>query len=105
MESVEMYVNDIRNNVIQAIETGNPKTAYAALVELGETLLKDKNVAYMIASPPVITEMHKKLMEHLEIPDRLLLLRNRVPSVHRRAVMFNAIMVAAIKKVHNDKLV
>lgn len=101
MENNKIYIK----HVIECIESGDPNKAHNALIELGDLLLKDKSVAVMLASPPMITEVHKKLMEHLAIPDRLLLLRNRVPNVHRRAVMFNAIMIAAVKKVHHDKLV
>jgi hypothetical protein len=105
MSDTPEYIKDIESNLILAIKSKNPQEVYNKLKQLNDKILSDKFVGYWLVTPAVITNIHALLMEYLDIPDRLLLLRNRVPNPHRRAIMFNTIMIAALKKVYDEKLV
>ena len=67
--------------------------------ELAQMVIDDRETINWIAQPVNLTKLHNELMEHLEIPRKMLMLRNRVPSTHRRSVMFVKAISNALKRL------
>ena len=82
-------IEDLMERIFAAIDTQDVK-AVRALVEneLAVMVMTDPETIKWIVLPVNLTKLHSQLTEKLNIPHRMFMLRNRIPSQHRRAVMF-----------------
>lgn len=60
---------------------------------------KNPELASVIIHPPVITELHNRLVEVFQVPRRAMMLRNRVPGRDSRAILFTKAMLNGMKRV------
>lgn len=98
--------NTITDRLYASIESGNFSATLDTLKELEELVMHDVEHINWITDPVNITGLHQSLITNMEIPHRLLLLKNRVANKHRRAIMFVKIMhnaVSRIKEVRNEQ--
>lgn len=82
-----------------SIESGNFPATLDALLELEHLVMNDVEYINWVTDPVNITGLHQSLITNMDIPHRLLLLKNRVPNKHRRAIMFVKIMYNAVKRI------
>jgi hypothetical protein len=81
-------IEDLMERIFTEVEKKDIKTTIALVEELSELVLHDKEAVAWLLQPINITKFHNSLTEHFGIPRKMFMLRNRVPSAHRRAVMF-----------------
>lgn len=86
-----------------SIESGDYIATLKCLDEIEKIIISGEDLIDWITEPRIITELHQKMMLHLDIPHRLLLLRNRVQNKHRRAMMFAKIMNSAVVRMKEVK--
>lgn len=77
-------------NFIEKIETGDAEKAKAALDLIIEKLEdgSDDDLRNEILNPTIITDLHEKLIEHLNVVPRAMQLNRRFPNPDARAIMF-----------------
>ena len=91
---------EVMDRLFVAISDKNVKQAREIVdSELAQMVIDDRETINWIAQPVNLTKLHNELMEHLEIPRKMLMLRNRVPSTHRRSVMFVKAISNALKRL------
>jgi len=82
-------IEDLMERIFAAIDTQDVKSVRALVEdELSVMVMTDPETIKWIVQPLNLTKLHNKLTEKLNIPHRMFMLRNRIPSQHRRAVMF-----------------
>jgi hypothetical protein len=81
-------VENLMGRIFSSIENDDIKLTRTLVDELQELVLHDRDSIGWILQPVNITKFHTAIMQQYEIPRKMLMLRNRVPSAHRRAVMF-----------------
>lgn len=86
-------------NFIEKIETGDAKKSLDALDLIIDALVNDNDLVVEIIDPKIITELHEKLIEHLEVPPRSMMLNRRFPNSTKRAIMFSKAMRNGIARV------
>jgi hypothetical protein len=88
-------------NFVEKIETGDAEKTLAAIDLIIEKLesLEDEELRNEILDPSIITELHKLLIEHLEVPPRAMQLNRRFPNANTRAIMFSRAMRNGIVRV------
>jgi len=79
-------------NFIEQIETEDAQKALDAIDLIIEKLRTDKDLINEIVSPVIITELHKKLIENLNVSPRAMQLNRRFPNNATRALMFSKAM-------------
>ena len=67
--------------------------------ELSQLVINDKEAINWVAQPANLKKLHTELTTKLGVPRNLLMLRNRVTSTHRRAVMFVKAISNGLKRV------
>lgn len=67
--------------------------------ELAKLVIDDREAINWIAQPVNLTKFHNELISKLGVPRNLLMLRHRVTSTHRRAVMFVKAISNGLKRV------
>ena len=91
---------EVMDRLFVAIGDKNVKQAREIVDgELAQMVIDDRETINWIAQPVNLTKLHNELMEHLGIPRKMLMLRNRVPSTHRRSVMFVKAISNALKRL------
>jgi len=80
----------LTENFVEKIESGDAEQALAAIDLIIEKLesLEDEELRNEILNPQVITNLHKLLIDHLEIAPRAMQLNRRFPNANTRALMF-----------------
>lgn len=97
--------NDIESlsaRIFAAIEQHNLASAKEHIDVLYEVLLTDLEAVKWVSSPVNLTRLHTGL-ESIGVPRRLLMLRNRVPNQHRRAIMFVKAMSNGLSRIIADQ--
>jgi glycerophosphoryl diester phosphodiesterase len=69
----------------------------ATLEEIEANVTRDIELLNEILSPPVITELHEMLVDHLKVNQRQMRLRRRVPVAKTRALLFVKAMIVGVK--------
>ena len=75
-------------NLKEKIEEGNADKALVAIDLVIEKIPSDGDLMTEILSPAIITNLHKLLIEHLDVAPRAMQLNRRFPNSKTRAVMF-----------------
>lgn len=91
-------IEDLMERIFASIETDDIKLTRILVDELYELVLHDRESIGWILQPVNITKLHNAIMEQYDIPRKMLMLRNRVPSAHRRAVMFIKAIANGLKR-------
>lgn len=99
-----MAGNDMNHTKIEelhaAITEGNKEKVVSVLEEILVALQnRDVELAVVLIHPPVITELHTRLVDVFAVPRRAMMLRNRVPGRDRRAMLFTQAMLNGMKRV------
>lgn len=89
-----MYIENLK----EAILSKDQAAVLESLAELKVALNGNTALVDQITSPPVITELHNMLVEHLGVHPRAMMLRARVPGRVRRAVLFVQAMENGVKR-------
>lgn len=84
-------------NFKEKIEESNAEKALAAIDLVIAALPNDNELKGEILTPVIITELHKLLIEHLDVTPRAMQLTRRFPNVNVRALMFARAMRNGIK--------
>jgi hypothetical protein len=79
-------------NFIEKIETEDAQKALDAVDLIIEKLKTDKDLVAEILDPATITNLHEKLIEHIEVAPRAMQLNRRFPNNTMRAIMFSKAM-------------
>jgi len=79
-------------NFIEKIETGDGGKALEAVDLILEKLGDDVDLITEICDPAIITNLHAKLIEHLDVAPRAMQLNRRFPNAGVRALMFTKAM-------------
>lgn len=72
----------------EKIEEGDAEKAIAAIDMVHNKLQEDKELVAEVLDPAIITELHRLMIEHLDVPPRAMQLNRRFPNANTRAVMF-----------------
>jgi len=80
-----------------AIIDKNAHEALATLERIVEIVRTDAELLQAILSPPVITELHQLLVDHLNVNRRHIQVRRRLPAARSRATLFVRCMIAGVK--------
>lgn len=64
---------------------------------------KDIPLIQEITAPPVITDLHKQIGESFGVPQRAMMLKNRVSTTQRRALLFVKAMQNGLNKVKEEE--
>lgn len=64
---------------------------------------KDTSLIQEITAPPVITDLHKQIGECFGVPQRAMMLKNRVSTTQRRALLFVKAMQNGLSKVKEEE--
>lgn len=88
----------------EKIEEGDADKAIAAIDLILEKFPTDPELIAEILDPAIITNLHKALIEHLDVPPRAMQLNRRFPNAGTRAVMFvKAMKNGLIHSIKNQK--
>ena len=91
-------IDELMPRIFAEIESKNIKETITLIDELYELVLHDKEAVAWLLQPVNITQLQNSLTEHFGIPRKMFMLRNRVPSAHRRAVMFVKAISNGVKR-------
>lgn len=96
-------IEEVTGRLFEAVEAKDVKSARSIVDnELGQLVINDRDTINWIAQPVNLTKLHNALMENLQIPRKMLMLRNRVPSTHRRSLMFVKAISNALKRLDEE---
>lgn len=96
-------IEDLTDRIFAAIDKRDIKTVRQLVdEELADLVVNDRETINWIAQPVNLTKLHNELMEKLDVPRNLLMLRHRVPSTHRRSVMFVKAISNGLKRVDKE---
>lgn len=96
-------IESLMNRIFAAIDERDVKKVRQLVDdELSQLVLNDRETINWIAQPVNLTKLHNELMNKLEVPRNLLMLRNRVPSTHRRSVMFVKAISNGLKRIDTE---
>ena len=90
---------EIINSLKDAIKDKNKDEILSLFSEIEEQVKADVDLIGYITEPAVIHELHELLRENFEIHQKMLMLRNRVPSRSRRAILFVQVMKNAVSRI------
>ena len=79
-------------NFIEKIETGDAEKATVAIDLIIEKVKTDNYLVAEIVDPTIITNLHEKLIEHLDVVPRAMKLNRRFTNNKMRASMFSKAM-------------
>jgi len=96
-------IETVTGRLLDAIDAKDVKAARAIVDdELAVMVIDDRDTINWIAQPVNLTKLHNSLMDNLGIPRKMLMLRNRVPSTHRRSIMFVKAISNALKRLDTE---
>ena len=96
-------IEDVAQRLFDAIDSADIKAVRTIVDdELYPMVMHERDAVNWMAQPANLTKLHKALMEKLDIPQKLLMLRNRIPGTHRRSVMFVKAISNALKRVDEE---
>lgn len=79
--------------------TDDPHAVMACLEQCYQAVLEnDMELINTIIEPRVITSLHQRLIERLNIPPRAMMLKKRVPPKKQRALMFIKAMQNGVRR-------
>ena len=84
------------NEVKDTIKDGDKETVIIMLEALKDALLVSDELMVEITAPETLAEMHKLLVEHMSVNQKLMRLKNRVPNRRRRAILFTQAMINGV---------
>ena len=95
MSSTELLLKKLD----EAILDKDVEQTLACILVLKEQVKANAELIKTLTEPTVIRRLHEMLVEHLEVPPKLLLLGKRVPNRHRRAILFVQTMENGVRRV------
>lgn len=101
-----MTTNNISIEVLtdmlhKTIEEKDIQKTLMLVTKLKEMVRSDAEAVKWISEPANLTKLQASLVENLEIPHKLMLIKGRIPHKQRRAMLFMEAMEAAVRKVIN----
>lgn len=85
----------------EVFEGNDLEAAHDKMEEVRDYLRESPHLIKWITEPVNITDLHKKLIENFEVPQKAMQLRHRVPNRTRRAMLFAQAMINGIKRTQN----
>jgi len=85
----------------KTIEEKDIQKTLMLVTKLKEMVKADAEAVKWISEPANLTKLQAALVEHLDVPQKLMLIKGRVPHRQRRATLFMEAMEAAVRKVIN----
>lgn len=92
-------VTAFENMLIESIRNKDAEKAYLLIEELKKKVKNDPEVVKWIVDPSTLKKIHSELVEHLDVPLKAMLIKNRVPHRQRRAVLFVEGISNGLKRV------
>lgn len=83
----------------EAIENKDGERTLLLVLELKELVRNDPLAIKWITEPTNINHIHEQLVEHLEVPQKAMRLRNPIPNRQRRAWLFVEALENGIRRV------
>lgn len=92
------------NNFLDTIRSGNAEAVLSEISKMEDEIVSNQNmeVVNWITMPVNFTETQTALIETFGIHPRQLMLRNKVPSRVRRAVLFLKMFRIAVERTVNE---
>jgi hypothetical protein len=98
MNEVEQKIEDLKS-LIKA----NNKSAVLSLMEMYQKeCLGGGDMALIITHPPVITELHQLLVEHMKVHPKAMMLKRRIENRKKRAYLFMQAMINGVNLVNEQ---
>lgn len=85
---MKISIETITKKLFEAIEEKNAHRTLAFVLELKESVRTDPVAVKWIADPTNLKRVHDALVEHLDVPPKAMMIKNRIPHRQRRALMF-----------------
>lgn len=92
---VDVALNELAN----AINDKNITETKVALATLHDMALSNAALVKWIIVPANITDLHKRLIESLDVAPRMMQLRKRIPQYRKRAVFFVKAMQNGVNRL------
>ena len=91
-------IDTLGTKLVEAIESKD-KVRINAIISMMEDCLPDPIAVKWITEPVNISNIHNKLVEHMGVHPKLLMLKTRVPNRNRRAGLFVQVLKNAMTRV------
>lgn len=91
--------NEILKDLKSAIILKDSNLAISYLEKIETMLQDDEDLILEITTPAIINDLFDQLIVHMEVPKKLLMLKNRVVNRKSRAILFSKLMKNGIQRV------
>jgi len=92
-------IETVSEMLYEAIDNKDASRALLIVLQLKEMVRTDPVAVKWIVDPTNIKKLHDNLSEKLEVPSKMMMIRNRIPHRQKRAHLFVQAIENGIRKV------